>query len=95
MHREGCTEQSRNKCSPGVSDTLAVHVRRPVGVYERGVLQRELCKGVVDVCSISINSNKFGIRNLNQLNLETTNNLRTEGHGCHFNWDERGVGHGP
>jgi hypothetical protein len=53
---EVCTDQTCGKCSPGVSDTLGEQVECPVGVYERGVLQWELCKGVVAEYSISINS---------------------------------------
>jgi hypothetical protein len=36
---DGCADQTCSKCSPGVSDTVGEQVRRPVGVYECGVLQ--------------------------------------------------------
>ena len=36
---DGSADQTCSKCSPGVSDTLGEQVRRPVGVYECGVLQ--------------------------------------------------------
>ena len=40
---EVCTDQACGKYLPGVSDTQGEPVRCPVGVYECGVLNRELC----------------------------------------------------